>query len=187
MYTRRHCSSGKASGFTMVELMVTIAVLAILLAVAGPNFSDMLLRNRLSSGANDLLAALQLARSEAIRTNTSVEVCPSIDGNTCNGSDWTRVAVRQVGAAVSLRDVQLTSAGLSTSASERITASNPNRIWFRPDGFMRAGTIENPTSAAVSLCAERLSGDNARDVRIAVSRISVVQRAATDECVAPAD
>jgi type IV fimbrial biogenesis protein FimT len=64
------------SGFTLVELMVTIAVLAILAAIALPNFRSMIRRNGVSTQINALYSDLQYARSEAITTRSFVSLCP---------------------------------------------------------------------------------------------------------------
>lgn len=70
-------------GFTLIELMVTIAVLAILLTVAVPNFQMFVMNNRMASQTNDLITALSLARSEAVKRAANVTVCASSDGATC--------------------------------------------------------------------------------------------------------
>ncbi|UPG88884.1 GspH/FimT family pseudopilin [Luteibacter aegosomaticola] len=66
-----------AQGFTLVELMVTITVLAILLAIAAPSFVDFVRRNDVSSNTNEFLTTLRMARSTAITRNIFVSVCPS--------------------------------------------------------------------------------------------------------------
>ena len=69
--------------------MVSIAVLAVLVAVGVPMFRDVALGSRLSAAANNLLASVQLARSEAIKRNLAVTVCASADGATCaGGGGW---------------------------------------------------------------------------------------------------
>ncbi|ARZ76352.1 hypothetical protein CCR98_20020 [Stenotrophomonas sp. WZN-1] len=83
-----------SSGFTLLELMVTVAVLAILVTVALPSFSAMIARNQIAVAGNDLIAGLQLARHEAIRRNTAVQVCASADGRACSDVDWNRWIVR---------------------------------------------------------------------------------------------
>ncbi len=79
-------------GYTLVELMVTLAVVVILLLVAVPNFTDLLRKNRLSSASNNLIAAVSLARSEAIKTNNPAIICASANGTTCSGdaTGWGR-------------------------------------------------------------------------------------------------
>lgn len=76
-----------ASGFSLIELMVTIAIVAILLAVAFPSFEGSLRSNRVATGTNELLASLSLARSEAIRNPAGAALCTSTDGAACGG-DW---------------------------------------------------------------------------------------------------
>ena len=93
-----HRSQKAQAGFTLVELMVTIAVIAILAVVAAPSMSALLNANRVSASAGELVAGLQLARSEAIRRNTRVIVCAtdgSVSGTTaCLGSaTWTNWAI----------------------------------------------------------------------------------------------
>jgi type IV fimbrial biogenesis protein FimT len=61
-------------GFTLIELMVTIAILAIVLGLAVPSFQDFVSRNRLVAATNNLVSALALARSEAIKRATPVTV-----------------------------------------------------------------------------------------------------------------
>ncbi len=64
----------KNSGFTMTELMVTIAVVAILASLAIPNFIAWLPNYRLQSGAEEIQSTLQLARITAIKENAAVKV-----------------------------------------------------------------------------------------------------------------
>ncbi|TNF61933.1 MAG: prepilin-type N-terminal cleavage/methylation domain-containing protein, partial [Burkholderiales bacterium] len=73
------------SGFTLIELMVTITVLAVLLGVGVPSFQATIQGNRITTAANDLVAALQYARSEAVRRGVNVTVCSSNDQSTCSG------------------------------------------------------------------------------------------------------
>jgi type IV fimbrial biogenesis protein FimT len=72
---RLNKSQHAADGFTLVELMVTVAVFAILASIAIPSFQTTIQRNRLSTTANELLAAVQASRSEALRLNQTVRFC----------------------------------------------------------------------------------------------------------------
>lgn len=84
---RRHRHS---EGFTLLELVVTIAVAAVLLTVALPSFSGLLRTNRVTSTSNSLLAAVNLARAEALKSNRGGGICASTDGAACSptGDDW---------------------------------------------------------------------------------------------------
>lgn len=76
------------SGFTIIELMVVITVLAVLLGVGVPSFQNTIQGNRITTSANDVVAALQFARSEAVRRGVNVTLCSSSDQSTCSGV-WT--------------------------------------------------------------------------------------------------
>lgn len=76
-------------GFTLVELMVTLAVAAILIAMATPSFRELMMNNRLTVTTNDFVGAANLARSEAIKRGLNASVCISNDGATCSaGTQW---------------------------------------------------------------------------------------------------
>ena len=64
-------------GFTLVELLVVLAVGAILLAITIPGYANFMNYNRLVAVTNDLVSSLQLARSEAFKRGTRVSVCTS--------------------------------------------------------------------------------------------------------------
>jgi len=69
----------KRRGFTLVELLVVLAVGSILLAIAIPSYAFLVNTSRLAAVTNDLVTALQLARSEAIKRGTRVTVCKISD------------------------------------------------------------------------------------------------------------
>lgn len=71
-------------GFTLVELMVTVAVLAISMSFAVPFMGDFIKNSRLVTQTNDLIASFHLARSEAIKRGARVTLCKSTDGVLCD-------------------------------------------------------------------------------------------------------
>lgn len=73
----------KSQGFTLLELIVTIAIIGILAAIAAPSFSRMMARNQLQTAVGEWRTAFYLAQKEAIRRKTRVQICPSTDGEEC--------------------------------------------------------------------------------------------------------
>lgn len=78
------------SGFTLIELMVTLAVAAVVLTLGVPSFQQTIQNNRLVTQANNLIAALNMARSEAIKRGTNVTLCKrNSAGTACNNAgNW---------------------------------------------------------------------------------------------------
>lgn len=75
-------SSNRECGLTLIELLVTIAIVGILLSIALPSFREFLVGNRLSSDVNGFIGLINYARSEAISRNQSVVICPKSDSTT---------------------------------------------------------------------------------------------------------
>lgn len=78
-----HVSTTRQHGFSLLELMITITIAAILLVIAVPSFRDVIHRNQVSSASNALLASLAYARAEAITRGQLVSMCPSSTGDSC--------------------------------------------------------------------------------------------------------
>lgn len=76
----------KQSGFTLIEMMITVAILAILIAIAAPAMDRFLERNRLTSHTGAMQQALLYARNESVAKNRPVAVCASSDGASCTGT-----------------------------------------------------------------------------------------------------
>ena len=74
-------------GFTMIELMVTVTIIAIMLGIGVPSFRDFVAGQKVKSASHDLRTALVLARSEAIKRNAEVTVAPIVADSWVSG--WT--------------------------------------------------------------------------------------------------
>jgi type IV fimbrial biogenesis protein FimT len=80
-------------GFTLIELMVTIAIAAIVMGLAIPSFNTAIKNNRLTAVTNDFITTLNFARSEAVKRGQRITICKSSDGATCvinTTSDWSQ-------------------------------------------------------------------------------------------------
>jgi type IV fimbrial biogenesis protein FimT len=75
----RPAYGARRRGFTLVELLIVMVVAAVVLAIGAPQFSEFRRNNRLSGASNDLLAALQQARTEAIKRQRPVALCGTAD------------------------------------------------------------------------------------------------------------
>jgi type IV fimbrial biogenesis protein FimT len=73
-------------GFSLMETLIVISIVAILMALAIPTFKYVTQSNRSTSEINGLLSNLQLARAEAIKEGQSVSVCPTLNGTSCAGA-----------------------------------------------------------------------------------------------------
>jgi type IV fimbrial biogenesis protein FimT len=84
-----HSLPKTSAGFTMTELVITMSIAAILMAIGVPSFKYVTTSNRISTEVNGLLGDMQFARSEAIKEGLPVTVCSSTDGAQCNGgNNW---------------------------------------------------------------------------------------------------
>lgn len=191
-------------GFTLVELLVTFAVVGIIAAIGVPSLRGFIVSNRLTGYANDLLAAISLARSESIRRGQRVVLCPiaAAEGGTPDTSacvdpvadswagwmifaDVNRNSAWDAGEEVIRADVFGGGASVVLAGASLRNASN--QIVFLPSGIAR----ENGTGAIqqfnLRVCESGVTlAQNLRDVvMVSGSRVSV-QRGSDDACGAPA-
>lgn len=158
------------SGFTLIELMITLSVMAILLAIAVPSFQDVALSSKLTVLANDFVASAQLARSEAIKRNRPATLCASSDGASCTGA-WSDgwVVLRDDGAVIT------TGKKLPTGF---VMSGNVTSI-----SFSATGVGANPVTATLTICRKTPSvGSRERVVSISTTGRPSVAKTTTGLC-----
>ncbi len=132
-------------GYTMMELVMVMAIVAILASIAIPSFKYVTSSNRLSSEVNGLLGDLQFARSEAVKEGQTVTICSSLDGATCAASpDWQHGWIvfldtnnnQQVDAGEAVIRIQPAFSGTDTfiSGVASLTSVSFNRLGYAPTG-----------------------------------------------------
>lgn len=184
----------RVGGFTLIELMVTISVLAILITIAIPSFTATINRNRLATAANGLVSGLQLARAEAVRRGGRVVVCASPDPAAatpvCGPGSWEKwiVYLDQDGNGQHVATEPLLMTG-NTHQNVQVVAgpslaAAPNaardRIVFRPDGlaYASSGAL---LSEVINVCIATTQPEvNGRNVRIRSGSAVLVEDAAPD-------
>ena len=155
-------------GFTLTEVLVVVSVLAILLAIAVPSFSDALLGSRLRSYANNLVASVHFARSEAIKRNAVVTLCASSNGTSCSGT-WKNGWIILAGAAVVIQTQQ------AVDVNYKITGTNTT-LSFQPTGV-------GATQDTITICRESPSaGSQEREVRISATGRPSVTKTSNGSC-----
>jgi type IV fimbrial biogenesis protein FimT len=155
--------SMKNRGFTLIELMITLAVMAILLSWAVPSFQEIIRQNRLTTDTNDLVTALNLARSEAIKRGRTVTVTPS-GGDW--GAGWTIATTDSDGNAITLR------VGDGVSGSMSMTGGAAT-FSFDASGFRNDGN----GASQINVC----DSDSSKGRQIS---ISVIGRPSVDSAYA---
>jgi type IV fimbrial biogenesis protein FimT len=166
----------KLRGVTLIELLVTLVVLSILLTVAVPGFQSFIRSNRLTSAANEMASALNLARSEAIRRGKTVTLCQSSASASpsCDGTSWADGWLVFVGtsgagdstAANHIRVGQISAADVQISTA---TSAFDSGVSFSPNGAANASD-----TFTLSITCNGDNQNQSRELNIApTGRVSV--------------
>ncbi|MCB1909600.1 MAG: GspH/FimT family pseudopilin [Rhodocyclaceae bacterium] len=191
-------------GFTLIELMMTLTIFGILLMVGVPALRGFIVSSDLTGQANDILAAINLARAEAVRRGQRVIFCPvqtaagvpSTDTCTDPGADswpgW-MVFVDSNSSGAHDPNEEVVRAGTLgggsvLSKSSLSLSGAANRIVFRPDGIAKAHGGLTIQQVALRICdPSGASAHNLRDIVLTFgSRVSV-SRATDATCATPAN
>lgn len=161
-------------GFTLLELMIAVAILAIILGIGVPSFLSTIAKSQLTTQTNNMLAALNTTRMLAIKNNTGFTLCASNNGTACTANtaynegwiifrDTDRDGVVDAGATP---PEAVTNVGVAVPTLS-ITGANP--ITFGADGFRINPAPATNANASIRVCKATTSlaaNQNARDILI---------------------
>jgi type IV fimbrial biogenesis protein FimT len=160
----------KLGGFSLVELMVTLSVLAILVTLAAPSFVEWLARSRISSETNELVGDISFARSESATRGARITICASSDGSTCSTAtppSWEAGRIIFVdtdgnGARTGAETLLRSKAAFSGNTTVTMSGFPNAYIQFRP-----YGGLSPATTGAFKLCSTSIA--DGKQVAVAVS------------------
>ena len=162
----RRMKNKKQTGFTLYELLLTVLIIGVILALGIPNLRQFTQNSRMTGAANDLNSSFHLARSEASRAKATITICAStnsmdVDAN-CGGT-WDQGYIVFVDAPAELPDAKRTD--LANETVLRAYAKSPEGVMmavandatyfsFAATGLGRSVGSQSPVSQIV-LCDER--------------------------------
>ena len=193
MLTRNDPTRGQR-GLTLVELMVTIALLSLLLGLAMPSFGLWTRNAKVRTVSDSLITGVRLAQSEAVRRNrqvvlflTSTKTCGSGTTASANAAYW---AVRTV-ALVNGEAVETVQCGVLADTAEGVTLTGPTALCFNSAGRQVANADPGVGGSACTLAASGVStydvampmGD--RPLRVLISLSGQARMCDTARTLAP--
>ena len=152
-------SASRVHGFTLVELMVTITIMAIMMMFAAPSFNTLVANQRVRNASYDLMSAIVLTRSQAISANTSVNMESDANGWT-NG--WTVV-----------KDTTIFNSQSAFSNLSIEDSAGSSTLTYGRDGRLVAGSTKFTIKPAVDM-----SGVDARCLSIGLSGMPTLAKGA---------
>lgn len=141
-------------GFTAIEMMIVVVIIAILTAIAAPNMGAMIRNQRVKTAAFDIFATLTYARSEAVKRNLSVTVAAK------DAADWTKGWTVKDSNNTTLKD-----------ETDRQLNADELRVSLAPAAvtFARTGRLAGGAAPQFSLTATNVSADRFRCITVDLS------------------
>jgi len=181
IYGGSHMNNSKAishrgsSGFTLIEMMIVLVIVAIVMVLVPPGMQQLSLSTNLKSYSHEMLSSVYLARSEAIKRNAPVTLCVSTDGATCADSgDWEDgwIVVAADGTVIKSQQPIMTGYRMTGSAA----APGSHTMVFQPSGAAS-------TSSNITLCRQAPAvGNQERVVRVTATGRARLTTTTTGSC-----
>lgn len=171
--------SGHKRGFTLVELMITLAVAVVLIMIAVPSFKSITLSSKLTTTANDMVGALSTARMEAIKLNARTQFCSDLAANNMDDADDALGAACATDAgavwATTGADVTQIRADAAGLAAPLQLNGNVTAVRFSSRGLGNAIGSATPYGGQIAdICTSAMTVDNHRIVSMAAGSIVTI-------------
>ncbi len=181
----------RCAGFTVVEIMITLVIIAVILSAAVPSVTFIIKNNRLVTQANEIMAVIHFARSEAVKRAVDVIICRSADPDAttpvCGGTAkvWTSGylvfaddgnytnKVYDAGSDILLQRGQVSAPGVTLQT---------NTVWDSYISYSFTGFAETAgVTAVMSVCDDR-GPEHGKEIRILPSGIPMVSDLSSASC-----
>ncbi len=139
----RFITHKRDQGFTLVELIITIAIAAILLSIVVPSFANLIESSKTRATRDALVSSIYSAKEKAQSEGFFVYLCPTIDGSTCtNATDWGNhwLVYEDKDASLDLSNGDIIIAHLTSKTDSM--KSNVAQVRFSPTGHATANTFQ---------------------------------------------
>lgn len=163
-------------GLTLIELMVTLTIMAIVLTTAVPSLQDFIVKNRVGGIATDFLGTLNYARSEAIKRSAPVSICKSSNGSACTGNwqdGWIVFSDKDGDGALDSGDDSLLRVGEAIGTNFSAATDNfASAVTYSRSGmasntgifvFCHNGNVNQARGVAITLTRPRFATDTDSD------------------------
>lgn len=135
------------AGFTLVELLVTIVILAVIATLGIPSLSKFLREWQRDNVSREFMAAVQTARAEAIKSSRKVILCPSSDGSSCANSTswktgWLAFVDTDGNGSLDADERIITQRSTEANVSSMTSSDDVRQVVFLPNGLAGSGNTE---------------------------------------------
>lgn len=161
-------------GFTLVELLITMAVAVVLIVIAVPSFKSLTLANKLTTTANDIVNAIHVARMEAVKRNANTQLCSNSASANTSDTLGTNCGTQAgaVYAAGSAKPVLAATPGIAGAVQ---LSGDVKALRFGGQGLgQAAGTTGPYTGTVADICTSQMAKDNHRKIVMTTGSILVV-------------
>jgi type IV fimbrial biogenesis protein FimT len=175
-------------GFTILELMIVMALVGILAAAAAPYLGDIIKNNRIKSTMYELLNSINIARSEAVRQKVQTVLCrsadPTADPPVCGGTTntwttgWLVYADDDGSSGYSSTNDTLIGIGNAATGDLQIKSNDDGNQYLV---YNTDGTLDESGQAEYAICDDRLEAKG-RQINIPLVGRAILKKSPIDDC-----